>query len=83
MAPSDQEPSMMREKDAEEYVLKLLKERGSLTTREVELAASTDRRRCPDQTVLFLSKMRSRGLIVGEVSMEKRGWVWSLPSVDA
>lgn len=80
MTPSDLEQSVMRESDAEEYVLQLLKERGPLTTRQVELAASTDRRKCPDQTVLFLSKMRSRGLIVGEVSMEKRGWVWSLPS---
>ena len=78
MPTSDPGPSVMREKDAEEYVLRLLRDRGPLTTREVELAASTDRRRCPDQTVLFLSKMRSRGLIVGEPSLEKRGWVWSL-----
>jgi hypothetical protein len=69
----------MNEPEAEEFVLTLLKERGSLTTMEIERLARKDRKRCPDQTVIFLTKMRKKGLIRGEASLEKKGWLWSLP----
>jgi hypothetical protein len=65
--------------DAEEFVISLLRSEGPLTTMQIEVAARKDRKRCPDQTVLFLTKMRRKGLIRGEASLERRGYVWWLP----
>lgn len=70
---------VMTAPEAEAVVLALLSENGPMTTMEVEKAAASSGRRCPDQTVLFLTKMRNRGLVRGEVSQERRGWLWSLP----
>lgn len=76
------EPSsvlVMKESEAEAYVVRLLGEMGPLTTMRIEEIARDGHRRCPDQTVLFLTKMRRKGLIAGEASLEKRGWLWRLP----
>ncbi len=62
--------------EAELFVLSLLKERGPLTTMQIEQAARKKHKRCPDQTVIFLTKMKRKGLIKGEASIEKRGWLW-------
>ena len=71
---------VMSERDAEDFVTRLLTERGPLSTMEIEMLARAKETRCPDQTVLFLAKMRSKGLIEGEVSIEKKGWLWQLPA---
>ena len=68
----------MTDAEAEAFVLSVLRDRGPMTTMEIERLASSEGRRCPDQTVVFLTKMREKGLIVGEVSIEKRGWVWQV-----
>ena len=68
--------SDMTTPEAEAYILALLRDRGALSTMEIEQIAALDSRRCPDRTVVFLAKMRGKGLIEGEVSIEKRGWVW-------
>ena len=70
----------MTDAEAEVFVLSALRDRGPLTTMEIEQIASSEGRRCPDQTVIFLTKMRGKGLIVGEVSLEKRGWIWQAAS---
>jgi hypothetical protein len=70
---------VMGESEAEAFVVQLLREMGPLTTMQIESLARGEHRRCPDQTVLFLTKMRRKGLIVGEASLEKRGWLWRLP----
>ena len=70
----------MTDAEAETFVLSTLRDRGPLTTQEIEQLASSEGRRCPDQTVIFLTKMREKGLIVGEVSVERRGWVWQVVS---
>ena len=75
----DEPASVMNEVEAEEYVKRLLLVRGPMTTHEIEAMAAGAGRRCPDQTVLFLVKLKQRGIIDGEVSMERRGWVWWLP----
>jgi hypothetical protein len=75
--------TIMTDSEAEAWVVGILRARGPLSTMEVERIANLDRKRCPDQTVLFLTKMRGRGLIEGEVSTEKRGWVWQVPSGEA
>jgi hypothetical protein len=79
MAPPSKGPETMEASAAERFIIDLLKTRGPLTTMQVELAARDKNKRCPDQTVLFLTKMKKRGLIKGEASLEKRGWLWSLP----
>lgn len=70
---------VMNESEAEAFVVQLLREMGPLTTMQIESLARDEHRRCPDQTVLFLTKMRRKGLITGEASLEKRGWLWRLP----
>lgn len=70
----------MTPSEAEEFVLCLLRTKGPLTTMELEKLADQEHRRCPDQTVLFLTKMRGKGLIEGAPSIEKRGWLWQLPA---
>jgi hypothetical protein len=53
---------VMTPSEAEDLVLKLLAENGPMTTMDIERAASASNRRCPDQTVLFLTKMKGKGL---------------------
>jgi len=69
----------MSTSEAEAFVLSLLKSEGPLTTGQIELKAKGDSKRCPDQTVVFLAKMRRKGIIRGEVSYDRGGWLWSLP----
>lgn len=76
---ADLELTAMTQLEAERMVIGLLEENGPMTTKEVEESAARSGRRCPDQTVLFLTKMKGKGLIRGEVSQERRGWLWSLP----
>ena len=71
--------SIMTDREAEAFVTHLLREKGPLSTMEIEKLARKDRKRCPDQTVIFLAKMKKNGLIRGEVSLERKGWLWSLP----
>lgn len=79
MAPPSKDPEVMEASKAERFVIDLLRTKGPLTTMQIELAARGENKRCPDQTVLFLTKMKKKGLIKGEASLEKRGWLWSLP----
>jgi predicted transcriptional regulator len=72
---------VMEASAAERFVIDLLKSKGPLTTMEIEVSARQKHKRCPDQTVLFLTKMKKKGLIKGEASLERRGWVWWLPQV--
>jgi len=62
--------------EAEEFIKKLLKSNRYMTTKEIEIAARSEGKRCPDETVLFLTKLRSMGIIRGDISQEKRGWIW-------
>ncbi len=69
-------PIVMSGEEAEEFVVTLLKDHGPLSTMQIEKLARKEHRRCPDQTVIFLTKMKKKGLIKGEASIEKRGWLW-------
>jgi hypothetical protein len=69
----------MNTPEAESFVIDLLGMMGPLTTMQIEVAARKTGKRCPDQTVLFLTKMKRKGLIKGEASLERRGWVWWIP----
>jgi len=72
-------PPPMSDEEAEAFVVKLLREKGPLSTMEVEKLARKEHKRCPDQTVVFLTKMKRKGLIKGEASLARRGWVWWVP----
>jgi len=63
--------------DAVEHILSVLRDAGQpLTTREVQAETEKRRVRCPDSTVVFLNRLRIKGLIHGERSRERRGWIW-------
>ena len=79
MASKRSEVTKMTSNEAEAYILGLLEASRSLSTREIEESSRDSGLRCPDQTVLFLSKMKMKGLIDGAVSIERKGWIWSLP----
>jgi len=65
------------EVDPAEFIISLLrKARKPLTTREVQESTEKALVRCPDSTVVFLNRLRLKGLIEGELSKEKRSWVW-------
>ena len=67
----------LSEQEAEELVLKILTDAGKpLMTREVEAHVKDEGSQCPDSAARFLNKMRFRGKIKGEMSIEKRGWIW-------
>jgi hypothetical protein len=71
-------PKIMGETEAENFVVSLLKERGRMTTREIEAEARKNDSECPDATVRFLNKLRLSGKIKGEISMEEKGWIWHI-----
>lgn len=79
MAVKDEGLTVLGIQQAEEFITSLLRAHGPLTTMEVEQLARKEHKRCPDQTVLFLTKMRRKGLVRGEPSIERRGWVWWVP----
>jgi len=67
---------------ATKFVIHLLKEKGPLTTREIEDMSEENvlayLMLCPDETMGFLKELRTKGLIEGEFSAEKKSWVWRL-----
>jgi predicted transcriptional regulator len=67
----------LEREEAADLVLRVLKEAGRpLTTREVQAEVEKKLVRCPDSTVVFLNRLRTKGIIRGERSKERRGWVW-------
>ena len=79
MSAQEAELSVMDETAAESFVISILKSKGPLSTMQIEKLARKEHKRCPDQTVVFLTKMKRKGLIKGEASLERRGWVWWAP----
>lgn len=73
------------EEDIEDqgYILKLLKEKGTLFTDQIVQAlkekkaeaASPD---CNDRTMRNLISMKRQGIIKGKMNRENRTWEWSL-----
>lgn len=70
---------VMEASEAESFVIELLRRKGPLSTMDIEKLARNEHKKCPDQTVIFLTKMKRKGLIKGEASLEKRGWLWWAP----
>jgi hypothetical protein len=63
--------------EAFNLILSLLRSAGRpMTTREVQEETEKRMVRCPDSTAVFLNRLRLRGLIKGERSRDRRGWIW-------
>jgi len=67
----------LSEKEAIESIVSLLKEAGKpLTTREIEEKTRKRMVSCPDKIPVFLNRLRLKGVVKGQLSAERRGWVW-------
>ena len=65
------------ENEAIEIILDILgKAEAPLTTREIEEKTKKLLVSCPDSTPIFLNKLRIQGVVEGQLSREKRGWIW-------
>jgi repressor of nif and glnA expression len=70
-------PDVLAQDEAEDLILSVLgNAEGPLTTREIEEIVSGKGKQCPDSAVRFLTKMRYKGMIMGKLSMEHKGWIW-------
>lgn len=70
-------PEKITESDAEKLIVSLLSKADKpLTTREIEKIVQGKGKRCSDSAVRFLTKMRYKGMIKGELSIEHKGWIW-------
>ena len=71
------ENRVLKGEEADKLILQLLREAGRpLTTREVQEETQKRLVRCPDSTAVFLNKLRLSGAIHGQMSRERRGWIW-------
>ncbi|MCX6649699.1 MAG: hypothetical protein NTV61_09995 [Candidatus Bathyarchaeota archaeon] len=71
------ENRVLKDEEADQLIIQLLKDAGHpLTTREVQEETQKRLVRCPDSTVVFLNKLRIKGVVHGEMSKERRGWIW-------
>lgn len=71
------EPRNLEGDEAAQMILTILKEAGKpLTTREVQTETQKRLVRCPDSTIVFLNRLRQKGIIYGERNKEARGWIW-------
>ncbi len=74
---SGMEQRVLKDEEADKLIIDLLLQAGRpLTTREVQEETQKRLVRCPDSTVVFLNKLRIKGVIHGEMSKERRGWIW-------
>jgi repressor of nif and glnA expression len=71
------EPRRLEGDEAAQQIITILKEAGRpLSTREISEETRKRLVRCPDATIVFLNRLRQRGVIQGQRSKERRGWVW-------
>ena len=65
----------MGEDEAVDFILRTLRgASGPLTTRQIQEETRKSLLRCPDSTVVFLNRLRIRGLIKGEPPAPLRIW---------
>jgi hypothetical protein len=67
----------LSEKEAFELILSVLKMAGKpLTTRDLESEIRKHMVSCPDSIPILLNRLRLRGFIKGQLSIERKGWIW-------
>ena len=63
--------------EAVDVILEILRKAGTpLSTRDIQNETQKRLVRCPDSTIVFLNRLRLKGVIKGERSKERRGWIW-------
>ena len=67
----------LSEEESFELILSILRAAGKpLTTRDVEGEIRKRLVACPDSLPVLLNRLRMRGLVKGQLSPERRGWIW-------
>jgi len=67
----------LTDKEATNIILSILKKAEKpLSTRDIEGETRKLLITCPDNTPVFLNKLRLKGIIKGQLSPERRGWIW-------
>jgi len=67
----------LNEKEATKIILSILKKAEKpLSTRDIEGETRKLLVACPDNTPVFLNRLRLKGIIKGQLSPERRGWIW-------
>jgi len=67
----------LTEEESFELILSVLKAAGKpLTTRDVDGEIRKRLISCPDSLPVLLNKLRLRGLVKGQLSAERKGWIW-------
>jgi hypothetical protein len=67
----------LSEKEAIKIILSILKKADNpLSTRDIEGETRKLLITCPDNTPVFLNKLRLKRIIKGQLSPERRGWIW-------
>jgi hypothetical protein len=67
----------LTEEESFELILSVLKAAGKpLTTRDVDGEVRKRLISCPDSLPVLLNKLRLRGLVKGQLSAERKGWIW-------
>ncbi len=74
----------LEDKHDMEYILRLLGEKGSLTTDEIvdalkEWKAENYSADCNDRTMRNLISMKKNGKVLGKMNRQKRTWEWTQP----
>jgi hypothetical protein len=65
------------EKEAFELIISVLKGADKpLTTRDIDGEIKKRFVSCPDSLPILLNRLRLRGLVKGQLSTERKGWVW-------
>lgn len=62
----------------EERIVQVLRERGDLTTSEIEAILRGASIECPDGAVKSLMRLKGKGEVDGRIDRERRGWVWKV-----
>lgn len=67
----------LSEKEATKIILSILEKADKpLSTRDIEGETRKLLITCPDNTPVFLNRLRLKGVIKGQLSPERRGWIW-------
>lgn len=64
--------------EEEEKIIEILKEKGEMTTSEIESEFTRKGESCPDGAVKHLMRLKSRGEVSSRMEPSKKGWVWNL-----
>jgi len=67
----------MTEDESFKLIMTILKSAGQpLTTRDIEGEIRKKLISCPDNLPVLLNRLRLKGLVKGQLSVERRGWIW-------